>query len=130
MNTDQFDALIRELAAAHATQRDGQLDQRRGGRPRIVGGPTTGRPPALTLGDRLLATILHYRTRLPQVAVAMLFGVRPETVNKRIRDIRQILTATGHTIMPTGQRLTSLQDLHAFADAEGISRPKEIKPAC
>src|SRR3954447_20701199 len=130
MEAEQFESLVGELAAAHATQREGQLDERRGGRPRIVGGPTTGRPPTLTLGDRLLATVLHHRMRLPQVAIATLFTVTPMTINRRIRDIRQILAATGHAISPTGQRLTSLEDLHAFADAHEINRPTEIKTAC
>jgi len=52
------------------------------------------------------------------------------TINRRIRDIRQILTAAGHTITPIGQRLTSLEDLHAFADTRGINHPIEIKTAC
>jgi hypothetical protein len=40
------------------------------------------------VADRLLAVILHQRLALPQVAIAVLFSVRPETINKRIRDIR------------------------------------------
>jgi hypothetical protein len=38
-----------------------------------------------------LATILHDCPRLPQVAIAALFSIRPETINKRIHDIRQLL---------------------------------------
>lgn len=129
MDAEQFDALVHELAAAHTNQREGQLDQRRGGRPRTVGGPTTGRPPTLTLGDRLLATVLHHRMRLPQVAIAALLDVRPETINRRIRDIRQILTSTGHVITPADQRLANLEDLHTFVDAAGITHPGEIKTA-
>ncbi|HET9007113.1 MAG TPA: ISAzo13 family transposase [Actinomycetes bacterium] len=130
MDTEQFDALVADLATAHATQRENQLDQRRGGKPRTVGGPTTGRPPTLTLGDRLLATILHYRMRLPQVTIAELFTVTPMTINRRIRDIRQILTAAGHTITPTSKPLTNLEDLHTFADTQGINHPTEAKTAC
>ena len=129
MDAARFDALIDELSAAHTSQRESQLHQRRGGRPRTVGGPTTGHPPALTLGDRLLATVLHQRMGLPQVTIAALFDVRPETINRRIRDVRQILTATGHTITPAGQRLGSLDDLNAFADETKITRPREIKTA-
>ena len=129
MDTKAFDALVGELAVAHAGQREGQLDRRRGGRPRTVGGPTTGRPPALTLGDRLLATVLHQRMGLPQVAIAALLGVRPETINRRIRDIRQLLTTTGHTIPPADQHLTSLDDLHSLTTAAGINQPEKIKTA-
>jgi hypothetical protein len=130
MDAEQSDAQVRELAAAHAAQREGQLDQRRGGRPRIAGSPTTGRPPTPTLGDRGLATVLRHRMRLPQAAIATLFTATPTTINRRIRDIRQLLTAAGHTITPTGKRLTSLEDLHALADMQEINRPREIKTAC
>jgi DNA-directed RNA polymerase specialized sigma24 family protein len=54
----------------------------------------------LTLADRLMATSLHYRLGLPQVAIAALFSVRPKTVGKRIRDVRQLLEQAGHTIHP------------------------------
>lgn len=104
MDDQQFDALIRELAAAHTDQRDGQLDQRRGDKTRTVGGPTTGHPPTLTLGDRPLATMPHQRMGPKQVAVAVLLDVRPETITRRIQDTRQILTTTApchHTRRPT-----------------------------
>ena len=92
--------------------------------------PGTGRRPVLTLADRLLATILHYRLALPQVAIAALFGVRPETVNKRIRDIRQLLDQAGHTIQPGPHRLASLDDLYDLARSTGIAIQPEIKTAC
>jgi hypothetical protein len=92
--------------------------------------PGTGRRPGLTLADRLLATILHYRLHLPQVAIAALFSVRPETISKRIRDIRQLLDQAGHTIQPGPHRLANLDDLHELAGAEGLSIPSEINTAC
>jgi hypothetical protein len=92
--------------------------------------PGTGRRPVLTLADRLLATILHQRLALPQVAIATLFTVRPETINKRIRDIRQLLDQAGHTIQPGPRRLASLDDLYSLATAEETTVPPEIKTAC
>ena len=83
----------------HDQQRETSLDKRRGHRPRLIA-PSVGRWPVLTLPDRLLATILHQRLALPQTAIAALSGVRPETVNKRIRDIRQLLDQAGYTIQP------------------------------
>lgn len=83
----------------HDQQREADLDTRRGHRPRLTA-PGTGRRPVLTLADRLLATILHQRLALPQVAIATLFGVRAETINKRIRDIRQLLQQARYTIQP------------------------------
>ena len=125
-----WDALITTLMTLHDQQREASLDKRRGHRPRIKAGPGTGRRPVLTLADRLLAATLHYRLALPQVAVATLFGVRPETVNKRIRDIRQLLDQAGHAIQPGPHRLASLDDLYKLAKSTGIAIRPEIKTAC
>ena len=124
-----WDALIAALISLHDQQRETSLDKRRGHRPRLAA-PGTGRRPVLTLADRLLATTLHQRLALPQVAIAVLFSVRPETINKRIRDIRQLLDQAGHTIQPGPHRLTSLDDLYSLATAEEITVPPEIKTAC
>jgi len=58
------------------------------------------------------------------------FGVRPETINKRIRDTRQLLGQAGYAIQPGPQRLTSLNDLYVLAIATGIAIPPEIRTAC
>ena len=113
----------------HDQQRETSLDQRRGHRPRLIAsGP--GRRPVLTLADRLLATILHQRLALPQTVIAALFSVRPETVNRRIRDIRQLLDQAGYAIQPGPHRLANLDDLSSLAAAEAILAPAEIKAAC
>ena len=129
LQTQEWDTLVAALMSLHDQQRETSLDKRRGHRPRQAA-PGTGRRPALTLADRLLATILHQRHALPQVAIATLFSVRPETINKRIRDIRQLLDQAGHAIQPGPHRLASLEDLLALATAEGIIAPTEIKTAC
>jgi len=125
-----WDALITTLMTLHDQQREDSLDKRRGHRPRLKAGPGTGRRPVLTLADRLLAAILHYRLALPQVAIAALFRVRPETINKRIRDIRQLLEQAGHAIQPGPHRLASLDDLYTLARSTGIVIQPEIKTAC
>jgi len=127
--THDWDTLVTALTVTHEQQREAQLDKRRGHRPRYKGGPTTGRRPILTLPDRLLATVLHQRLALPQVAIAVLFRVRPETINKRIRDIRRLLERVGQTIQPAEHRLTCLDDLYNLASAEGITHPPKIKTA-
>ena len=126
----EWDALTATLMTLHDQQREASLDKRRGHRPRIKAGPGTGRRPVLTLADRLLATILHYRLALPQVAIAALFGVRPETVNKRIRDIRQLLDQAGHAIQPGPHHLASLDDLYTLARSTDITVWPDIKTAC
>ncbi len=126
----EWDSLIATLMTLHDQQRETSLDARRGHRPRLAA-PGTGRRPVLTLADRLLAAILHQRLALPQVTIAALFSVRPETINKRIRDIRQLLDQAGHVIQPGPHRLASLDDLTSFASAQDISTPPpEIKTAC
>ena len=125
----EWDALIAALMSLHDQQRETSLDKRRGHRPRLAA-PGTGRRPVLTLADRLLATTLHQQLGLPQVAIAVLFSVRPETINKRIRDIRQLLDQAGHTIQPGPHRLASLDDLYTLATTAEITVPSEIKTAC
>ena len=125
----EWDALIAALMSLHDQQRETSLDKRRGHRPRLAA-PGTGRRPVLTLADRLLAATLHQRLALPQVAIAVLFSVRPETINKRIRDIRQLLDQAGHTIQPGPHQLASLDDLYSLATAAEITVPPEIKTAC
>jgi len=73
---EEWDALTSALMSLHDEQREVSLDKRRGHRPRLTA-PGTGRRPVLTLADRLLAAILHYRLTLPQVAIAALFRSGP-----------------------------------------------------
>ncbi|MFC9619028.1 transposase family protein [Streptomyces sp. NPDC056930] len=125
----EWDTMITTLTTLHEDQREAGLNIRRGHRPRIKGDGGTGRRPVLTLADRLLATLLHYRHRLPQVAIARLFSITPETINRRIRDIRQLLATAGHTAHPATDRLATLDDPHKLAATTGISHPLEIKTA-
>ncbi len=117
LSAQEWDALITTLMTLHDQRREADLDKRRGHRPRLAA-PGTGRRPVLTLADRLLATTLHQRLALPQVVIAALFTVRPETINRRIRDIRQLLDQAGHAIQPGPYRLASLDDLYSLAAAE------------
>ena len=131
MPAAEWHSLIGTLLGLHEQQRETALDKRRGHRPRLVNtGLGTGRRPMLTLADRLMAVILHQRHGLPQVAIAALFGVRPETLNRRIRDTRELLKTADHTISPAGHRLANLDDLHAFATANDNATVIEIKQAC
>jgi hypothetical protein len=125
----EWDALVAALMSLHGQQRETSLDERRGHRPRLTA-PGTGRRPGLTLADQLLAVILHQRLALPQVAIAALFSVRPETINKRIRSIRQLLNQAGHTVQPGPHRLATLDDLYSLATAAEITVPPQTQPAC
>jgi transposase len=129
LSAREWDALITTLMTLHDQRREADLDKRRGHRPRLAA-PGAGRRPVLTLADRLLATALHQHLALPQVAVAALFTVRPETINRRIRDVRQLLDLAGHTIQPGPNRLASLDELYSLGATQGIAIPAEIKTAC
>jgi transposase len=129
VSAGEWDDLIAALMMLHDQQREAGLDKRRGHRPRLTA-RGAGRRPLLTLADRLLATVLHHRLGLPQTAVAALVSVRPETINRRIREIRQLLEQAGHTIQPGPHRLASLDDLYNLATAEGITVASDIKTAC
>jgi hypothetical protein len=126
--TPEWDALITTITALHDQQREAELDKRRGHRPRKIR-PGAGRRPTLTLADRLLATVLHHRFALPQVALAALFDVRSETINRRICDTRQLLDQAGHIIAPADQSLTALDDLYDLATTAGIAIPTRITTA-
>ncbi|MEU7864321.1 transposase family protein [Nonomuraea sp. NPDC049141] len=124
-----WDALIATLLTLRDQQREAHLDKRRDHRPRMAA-PGTGRRPILTLADRLLGTLVHYRFGLPQVAIAALFTVRPETLNRRMRETRQLLQQAGHTIQPSPRRLPTLGALYDLAAVEGLISPSTIEAPC
>ncbi|RPK36794.1 Rhodopirellula transposase [Streptomyces sp. ADI92-24] len=123
---DQWDQLIAELAAARETQREEVLQQRRGGDRQKVpaAGLYTGRRPGLSLVDRLLATLLHERHGLPQVTIAPLFGVVPQSLNRVISQTRHLLHEVDYTIEPTETRLATLDDLTDLAAHLDIPTPE------
>jgi hypothetical protein len=126
----QWDSLVTELAAARAAQREADLHQRRGGdqQKTPAAGLYTGRRPGLTLVDRLLATILYQRFKLPQVVIAPLFTVTPVTLNRSISQTRRLLHDIGHAIEPAETQLATLDDLTDLTTHLGIPKP-EIKTA-
>jgi transposase len=126
--TARWNALITTITPMHQQQREAELDKRRGHRPRKTR-PGPGRRPTVTLADRLLATVLHHRLALPQIAIAELLSVRPETINRHIRDSQHLLQQVGHTIQPAEQPLATLEDLYELASTAGISIPTQTTTA-
>jgi hypothetical protein len=126
--TARWNALITTITPMHQQQREAELDKRRGHRPRKTR-PGPGRRPTVTLADRLLATVLHHRLALPQIAIAELLSVRPETINRHIRDSQHLLQQVGHTIQPAEQPLATLEDLYELASTAGISIPTRTTTA-
>ncbi|GAA3379375.1 hypothetical protein GCM10020367_62640 [Streptomyces sannanensis] len=93
MPDEQWNQLIARPAAAREIQREAELHQRRGRNRQKVpaAGLYTGRCPGLTFVDRLLAALLYQRHRLPQVTIAPLFGVVPQSLNRVISQTRRLL---------------------------------------
>jgi hypothetical protein len=114
-----LDALTAQLTAPAAALREAQLTRRRGDRPRQH--DDTGRQPRLTLTARLTAAILHDRHGLPYKTLATLFHARHEDLCRHTTAIRRLLHQTGHTIPPAARKLTTLDDLYAYATAHGIN---------
>jgi hypothetical protein len=98
------------------------------------GGPSSrkaagGYPPALTLPEMILATILRTRFRMPQRVPAELFGVVTATISKAERQIRPLLEQYHPAIEPTGTSFSTLAELTAHAAAHGITLIPGTKPA-
>ncbi|MGW3177525.1 helix-turn-helix domain-containing protein [Streptomyces sp. NPDC001153] len=71
--------------------------------------------------DRVLVTLVHLRHGLPHAALAVLFGVDRSTVSGAIRQVRPLLAARGCAVPDRpGIRLRTLEDVFAYAEAEGV----------
>lgn len=114
-----FGELLEELAPQWEAARESALRERRGGERRRAAG--AGPKQRLVFTDRLLITLVHLRLGLPHAALAQLYGVDRSTVSGAIREVRRLLAARGFTVPDRpGLRLRTLEDLFAYADAEGI----------
>jgi hypothetical protein len=125
--TADWDQLISTLATAHQAQRHVALYIGRGGPPTRK--PAGGHPPALSLAEQTLVTVLRLRFRTPQAALAQLFGVVTGTISKAERETRPLLDQHGYIIEPTRTPLKTLTDLTAYAQAHGLVLTPKAKPA-
>ena len=73
--------MISALTVPYQAQRDAELYIRRGGPPTRK--PAVRHPPALTLTEQALVTVLRQRFRTPQPVLAELFGVATGTIAKQ-----------------------------------------------
>jgi hypothetical protein len=126
LTTTEWDTLITRLTALRDLQRQAALHDRRGGRHIAAG---AGGTVVFTLPDRVLATILRRRFRLPGRLAATLLGVCYETVNRAVRETGPLLALAGHTPAPTPTRIRTLADLMAYTADTGIIPASTLKPA-
>lgn len=114
-----FGELFAELAGPWEAARQSALRAARGGPRRRAEG--AGRKPKLVFFDRLLVTLVHLRHQLPHAVLAELFAVDRSTVSEAIRQARPLLAARGFAVPDrAGLRLKTLEDVFAYAEAEGV----------
>ncbi|MGW1848916.1 transposase family protein, partial [Streptomyces sp. NPDC001966] len=114
-----FGELLEELAPRWTAARESVLHEMRGGARKRAAG--AGREQRLVFTDRLAVTLVHLRLGLPHAALAQLFDVDRSTVSAEIREVRPLLAARGFAVPDRpGLRIRTLDDLFAYADAEGV----------
>jgi hypothetical protein len=127
MDASDWDQMISALAVPHQAQRDAELYVRRGGPPTRK--PAVRHPPALTLAEQALITVLRQRFRIPRPVLAALFGVVVGTIAKAERQIQPLLAQYGPRIDPAPAPISTLEELTTYGSAHGIDLTPKIKPA-
>jgi hypothetical protein len=119
MPPEDWAQLTAALVIPYQAHREARLHILRGGPARRK--PAGGYPPALTLDEMILATILRARFRLPQRVPAELYGVTIGTIANAERQIRPLLAQRRHVTEPAGTAFKTLAELTAFAAAHGVT---------
>jgi hypothetical protein len=127
LDASGWNQMISALAIPYQAQRDADLYIRRGGPPTRK--PADRHPPALTLAEQALVTVLRQRFRTPQHVLAELYGVATGTIAKAERQIRPLLIQAGYVIEPAGTRLRTLAELTAYSSSHGLELTPKTKPA-
>lgn len=91
--------------------------------------PHRGHPPALTLAEQTLATVLRQRFATPQPVLAELFGVVTATIAKAQRHTTPLLRQHHCLIRPGPRPLTTLADLTSYAAHYNINLTPKPKAA-
>jgi hypothetical protein len=126
LGTTDWNQMISTLAVPYQAQHDAELYIRRGGPPSRR--PAGGHPPALTLAEQLLVTVLRQRFGTPQHVLADLFGVVTATIAKAERQARPLLDQHHPQIEPAAAPIKTLARLSAYASAHGIDLTPKPKP--
>jgi hypothetical protein len=119
LSSSRWDQLITALSTPYQAQHEAALYIARGGP--AARKPAGGHPPALSLADQVLVTVLRGRFGLPQHVLASLFGVVTGTIAKAERQARPLLEQHGPQIEPAGTPIKTLEGLTAYASPTGSS---------
>jgi hypothetical protein len=120
LSIDEFDKLVADLAPvslARAAKRSSRRPRQRK--------PGAGRKVKLSLADRVLLTLLYYRTYVTQEFVGFLFSVDKGTVSRKVQELS--LCMAGVFRIPEKKVRIDPDDLAAvFVDAteQPVNRPK------
>jgi DDE family transposase len=126
MPAERWAQLTAALVIPYQAHREARLHIARGGPARRK--PAGGYPPALTLDEMILATILRARFRLPQRVPAELFGVTTGTIANAERQIRPLLAQHRHITQPAADSFSTLAELTTFAAQHGVTLTPRPKP--
>jgi hypothetical protein len=127
LDTTDWNQMISALTIPSQAQHDADLYLRRGGPPTRK--PAVRHPPALTLAEQALITVLRQRFSTPRHVLAELFGVVTGTIAKAERQARPLLQQHGLQTRPAREPITTLAELTAYASAHGITLTPKTKPA-
>jgi hypothetical protein len=127
MTRHDWDQLTAALVIPYTAYREAELHVRRGGPSWRK--PAGGHPPALTLPEMILATVLRARFHLPRHVLADLFGTTDDTIAKAERQTHPLLDQHKHTIEPAETTFRTLAELTAYAAAHGVTLTPGTKPA-
>jgi len=127
LDTREWNQMITALEIPYQAHHDAGLFIRRGGPPTRK--PAGGHPPALTLAEKTLATVLRQRFQLPLRVLATLFGTAIGTISTAQHQIQPLLTQAGYHIQAASTRFSTLPELTAYASAHGVALTPKPKPA-
>jgi hypothetical protein len=128
MPAAEWARLTAALVIPYQAHREARRHILRGGPARRK--PAGGYPPALTLDEMILATVLRARFRLPRRVLAELFGVVTGTIANAEGQARPLLSQARHVIEPAETTFKTLDELTAFAAAHGVTLIPGTKAAC
>ncbi len=118
ISTAHLSSLIAELARPGVVGLEGRRFQTRGGARRRA--PGAGARHQLVFLDRLVATLIHLRHDFPHAVLGVLYGVDRSTVTRAVGEVRRLLAQRGFAVPDRpGLRLRTLEDVFAYAQAEG-----------
>jgi hypothetical protein len=116
-------ATVTALEIPFAARREQRLYTRRRGPRRNAEG--AGPRPRLDLTDHVLATCLDQHLALPQAVIGALLGADRTTIGHAIRLTRAL---TGRPLTAPAARIRTLDGLHNYAAAAGITIPRRPPP--